>query len=189
MTLLLDIDGVMVTTPSWQRPELSADGFMKFNEHAVANLALLLEATAASVVLSTTHRVNFDLETWKQLFASRGLEPVSIAKINARVTLDPKITRAGEVLDWINNPRSDKHYVIIDDDSSLHALPQAVKDRWVKQTAWPVLIMPASKARYRYCCPVFKDRPAADEAQYALPLPAPTKHKSSTTMPQYLLLS
>lgn len=50
MTLLLDIDGVMVTTPGWQRPELLQDGFMKFKEQAVINLSSLLRATGAHIV-------------------------------------------------------------------------------------------------------------------------------------------
>lgn len=43
MKNILDIDGVLVTTPGWKRPEILADGFIKFNEKAVQNLANLLK--------------------------------------------------------------------------------------------------------------------------------------------------
>lgn len=135
MTLLLDIDGVMVTTPGWQRPELLRDGFMKFKEQAVTNLSSLLRATGAHIVLSTTHRVNFDLETWKHLFYTRGLNITSLSKINERTILGPKVTRAEEILKWTGSPGSDKNYVIIDDDTSIHALPELIKQRWVRTSA------------------------------------------------------
>ena len=135
MTILLDIDGVLVTTPSWRRPELLQDGFMKFKEQAVTNLSLLLGATNAHIVLSTTHRINFDLETWRCLFNTRGLNITSLSKINAQTILDPKETRAEEILKWIDSPGSDKNYVIIDDDTSIHALPEFIKARWVRTSA------------------------------------------------------
>ena len=43
MFVLLDIDGVLVTTPPWKSVELLSDGFMKFNETAVKNLNLLVQ--------------------------------------------------------------------------------------------------------------------------------------------------
>lgn len=135
MTILLDIDGVMVTTPSWQRPELEADGFMKFNERAKENLALLLAATNAHIVLTTTHRVNYNAEHWKILFQARGLHAKTISKIDEQSVLNPKENRAEELLKWINSPGADKNYVIIDDDTSIHALPEAIKEHWVKTSA------------------------------------------------------
>lgn len=135
MTILLDIDGVMVTTPSWQRPELEEDGFMKFNERARDNLALLIAATGAHMVLTTTHRVNFDIETWKHLFHARGLYVTSLSKINAQTIFNPKENRAEEILKWIDSPGADKNYVIIDDDPSIHALPATIKERWVRTSS------------------------------------------------------
>lgn len=45
MTILLDIDGVLVTTPSWKSTEQLSDGFMKFNENAADNVAILFKET------------------------------------------------------------------------------------------------------------------------------------------------
>lgn len=132
MTILLDIDGVMETTPPWRRPELAEDGFMCFNKRAATNLSLLLTATGAHVVLSSTHRVNFSIGTWKQIFYARGIDVNVISKIDSQISLDHKKTRAEELLKWINNPDSDNNYVIIDDDSSIHALPESIKEHWVK---------------------------------------------------------
>jgi hypothetical protein len=60
MTILLDIDGVLFTTPIWQQVEILKDGFMKFNENATDNLALLYHKTKANIVLTSTHRIKYD---------------------------------------------------------------------------------------------------------------------------------
>ena len=71
MTILLDIDGVLVTTPSWKQVEHLSDGFMKFSDVAVSNLATLYKETKASVVLTTTHRINYSENQWKEIFKFR----------------------------------------------------------------------------------------------------------------------
>jgi HAD domain in Swiss Army Knife RNA repair proteins len=61
MTILLDIDGVLVTTPSWRTTEILSDGFMKFNEAAVTNLRRLITETNADIILTTTHRITYSI--------------------------------------------------------------------------------------------------------------------------------
>jgi len=34
-TLILDLDGVLITTPSWKADEMDADGYSKFNENCI----------------------------------------------------------------------------------------------------------------------------------------------------------
>ncbi|RSK36330.1 HAD domain-containing protein [Hymenobacter metallilatus] len=82
MKILLDIDGVLVTTPIWRKAEVLADGFLKFDENASKNLADIISATNSSIVLTTTHRINFSLEQWYLLFEARGVVASNIVKIN-----------------------------------------------------------------------------------------------------------
>jgi rubrerythrin len=131
MTILLDIDGVLVTTPSWQPTEQLSDGFMKFNQAAVENLAIVYKETNASIVLTTTHRINFDEAKWKDIFRTRGLNFQTITKLNNKTKIDQLADRATEIREWVEQNGQKENYVIIDDDSSLNGLTDDIKERWV----------------------------------------------------------
>lgn len=131
MTILLDIDGVLVTTPIWRPTEQLSDGFMKFNENAAENLAILYKETNASIVLTTTHRISFDETKWKEIFRMRGLDFHTITKLNDKTRIDELADRATEIVAWVEQSGKNENYVIIDDDLSLHGLPEEIKERWV----------------------------------------------------------
>ena len=131
MKILLDIDGVLVTTPIWRTSELLADGFLKFNERAVNNLVYIISETAASVVLTTTHRINFSLDEWYSLFEARGIAIKSISKINEKKSIDSLGKRSDEIQVWVDQFGETENYVIIDDDLSINSLPELIKSRWV----------------------------------------------------------
>ena len=131
MTILLDIDGVLVITPAWQAVEIHADGFMKFNERAAKNLASILDETGADIILTTSHRINYSVEEWKMLLMTRGIKPASLAKINSVTSLDLVGDRATEIEEWIYKHGVDKNYVIIDDDLSINRLSIDIKSRFV----------------------------------------------------------
>ncbi len=40
--------------------------------------------------------------------------------------------RKDEILSWFNDHIIEQDFIIIDDDSSLHALPEHIKTRWIK---------------------------------------------------------
>ena len=61
MVILLDLDGVLIITPSWQALAIEGDGFFKFNAHATQNMAAILAKTNAARVLTTSHRINYSL--------------------------------------------------------------------------------------------------------------------------------
>lgn len=134
MIILLDIDRVLELTPPWRRVEIAADGFMKLDEDALKNLYILYQQTNASVVLTTTHRLNYDEATWKEIFKSRGVPFESITKINNKTDIHQIGERVAEITEWVENQGVGKNFVIIDDDSSLHSLPQKIKERWVATT-------------------------------------------------------
>ncbi|QNA43065.1 HAD domain-containing protein [Lacibacter sediminis] len=131
MIILLDIDGVLVTTPSWRATEILADGFMKFNDNAATNLQRLIIETEADIVLTSTHRVNYSIETWKKIFRQRGILTNSIAKLNEKKSIETMLNRATEIKEWFDNGGHKYNFVIIDDDLSLNDLPVAIKSRCV----------------------------------------------------------
>ena len=131
MIILLDIDGVLVTTPSWRKVELHADGFMKFNEMAAKNLARILAQTNASIVLTTTHRINYSDSEWVALLHTRGVKASSISKINNAESIEEMADRAAEISAWIATHGFEERFVILDDDLSLHGLAAEIKARCV----------------------------------------------------------
>ncbi|WP_426492667.1 HAD domain-containing protein [Hymenobacter sp. 102] len=131
MKILLDIDGVLVTTPIWRKAEVLADGFLKFDENASRNLAAIISATNSSIVLTTTHRINFSLEQWYILFKTRGIIVSNIVKINKKESIDLLGNRSEEIKEWVDQFDAAEDYVIIDDDLSINGLPSYIKNRWV----------------------------------------------------------
>ena len=131
MIILLDIDGVLVTTPSWKVPDQLADNFMKFNETATENLAKLYNETNASIVLTTTHRINFSIEKWFEIFNVRGLNFQNISKINDRNSIDTLLDRATEIKEWVEKFGGQANYVVIDDDLSINGLSDSIKERCI----------------------------------------------------------
>jgi hypothetical protein len=132
MTVLLDIDGVLVTTPGWRVAEQHSDGFLKFNQRALMNLVRLITETKASIVLTSTHRITFSNEEWKEIFNARGIPVDNIQKVNEIHTVKDMMDRASEIKEWINNLGEHGSFVIIDDDLSLHSLPTDLKNKWVR---------------------------------------------------------
>ena len=131
MKILLDFDGVLITTPTWRVVESLEDGFVVFNEYCADNLASILAITQADIVLTTTHRIRYDNEVWRQLLHNRGIVTNKVTKVNQAKTFAELSIRHKEVLQWVEaNPN--ENYVIIDDDKSLRDLPTDIKARWVE---------------------------------------------------------
>ena len=131
MKILLDFDGVMVTTPTWQKVDHLADGFMAFNENCVEHLVSVLSRTSADIVLTTTHRIHYNEQEWQQILHTRGILTESVSKVNQARTFTDLSIRCLEVLEWVT-AHATENYVIIDDDKSLRELPVEIKARWVE---------------------------------------------------------
>ncbi|MDO7873735.1 HAD domain-containing protein [Hymenobacter sp. ASUV-10] len=129
--ILLEFDGVLVTTPIWRPVELLADGFMKFNEKAAGNLNRIIELTGAELILTTTHRITYGIDEWCRLLATRGIRAPRISKINEAATISAMSKRAAEIEAWVTKCGV-KNYVVIDDDSSINGLPDFIKNRFVQ---------------------------------------------------------
>lgn len=86
MKILLDFDGVLITTPSWQKVPLLDDGFMAFNEDCASNVAKLVDTFSAQIVLTSTHRIHYSNEEWRVLLANRGINTTQVRKSNSALT-------------------------------------------------------------------------------------------------------
>lgn len=131
MVILLDIDGVLVTNPIWEKVELLGDGFMKFNENARNNLIELYDVTKAKIILTTTHRISYTIDDWKLIFHKSGLFFENISKINEVTNIAEIKNRGIEIKNWVENEGKNLNYVIIDDDTSINSLENYIKERAV----------------------------------------------------------
>jgi hypothetical protein len=129
MLILLDIDGVMVP---WKPSETLNDGFAKFSKRAVRNLQRIISETGASIVLTSSHKSNYGLSEWNNIFNYRGIN-TSIDKLEDNIN---NLSRKDEIVNWFYSKFNDSDdFVIIDDDKSLGDLPMYLKEKVVLTNA------------------------------------------------------
>lgn len=127
MLILLDIDGVLVPAKAWKNPELLSDGFPAFDEKACKVLQQLL-SDGDTIVLTSSHKSNYSIEEWKQIFRKRGISTENITRLEENVE---NLSRKDEIVHWLNTGAVKEDFIIIDDDKSLNALPTALKRKLV----------------------------------------------------------
>ncbi len=129
MKIILDIDGVLTKTPGWKKSEVLDDGFLKFDITSRDNIVNLLSRSNASIILLSTHRINYTIGQWVEIFKIRGID-VFIEKIDNKTSMTD-IDKISEIKEWASRNKNES-YIIIDDDSSLNDLPMQIKLKWVK---------------------------------------------------------
>jgi hypothetical protein len=125
--LILDLDGVLITTPPWKADEMDSDGYSKFNQSCIDNLNQLLTVTDFEIWLSSTRRTVKKLTDFNLIFAYR--------KITKPITgFLPEYqncrNRKDEILEFINETVI-SDYLIIDDDKSLNGLEDSFKENLI----------------------------------------------------------
>ena len=131
MLILLDIDGVMVPATNWKRPDFEDDGFPRFSRKAINGLQKIISETDAEIVLTTSHKSSYKIGEWRTIFSNRGLNNVSIHKLNKNRN---HLSRKDEVMRWVTKTQKN-NFVIIDDDKSLNGLPVQFRSRLVQTSA------------------------------------------------------
>ncbi len=132
MLLLLDIDGVMVPAKGWKRPELLSDGFREFSVKAV-NVLQNLISEGASILLTTSHKSNFSISEWKDIFRKRNLNVADLKCLPDNIN---KLSRKDEIINWFNATPITDDFIIIDDDKSLNDLPVFLKEHLVQTSPY-----------------------------------------------------
>ena len=125
--LILDIDGVLITTPSWKSDEIENDGYSKFDSKCVANLNKLTSTIQCEIWLSSSRRKAKTLEEMNTIFSSRGIESDIVGFLP-----DYHLCRSRkeEITKFINE-KNLFDFLIIDDDKSLNNLDDKISDRLV----------------------------------------------------------
>jgi len=126
-TLILDLDGVLITTPIWKADEIDSDGYSKFNKSCVKNLNKLLSMWEFEVWLSSTRRMVKTIAEFNQIFENRSIKiPIS--------GFVPEYqnckTRKNEILRFIEEHKI-SDFLIIDDDKSLNGLEEIHKEKLI----------------------------------------------------------
>lgn len=114
-TLLLDLDGVLITTPMWKADEIDTDGYSKFNDGCVRNLNILLEAANFEIVLSSSRRKMKSIDEFNLIFKNRMINQSITAYVP--ISDGPK-NRKEEITSYLVENAIDD-FLIIDDDKSL----------------------------------------------------------------------
>lgn len=127
MLILLDIDGVMVPAHSWKAPPLLADGFPAFSAPSVTALNTLLTPDT-TLVITSSHKSKYNLHEWKGIFDRRGINTTQLTCLPDNETY---LSRKAELERWHSLNNITLPFVIIDDDTQLHALPPVLKQRLI----------------------------------------------------------
>lgn len=131
MLFFLDIDGVMVPAQSWKSPLLLNDGFPAFSSKATHALQQLL-SEEVTIMLTTSHKSNYSIEEWKNIFKRRGIH---IDKIKTLPANTNNLSRKDELVNWFTLNNMNEQFVIIDDDKSLNELPKFLKDNLIQTSS------------------------------------------------------
>ncbi|HET7116433.1 MAG TPA: HAD domain-containing protein [Hanamia sp.] len=123
MLIFLDIDGVMVPAKSWKNPDLLNDGFPAFSSKASSVLQSLI-SEGTTVILTTSHKSNYTIDDWKDIFRKRGIDLKKIKTLDNNLA---NLSRKDEILNWFDSNNINETFVIIDDDKSLNSLPDFLK--------------------------------------------------------------
>ena len=121
--LILDLDGVLITTPSWKADTIHIDGYSDFNETCVENLNQLISLVEFDIWLSSTRRTLKTLEEFNIIFKNRGIKQ-SIKDFIPLYT-DCK-NRQEEISKFITEFKV-SNFLILDDDKSLNSLEIKMK--------------------------------------------------------------
>ena len=126
-TLILDLDGVLITTPPWKADKIDPDGYSKFNDDCIKNLNELLEKVEIEIWLSSTRRTVKTLDEFNNIFKNRKIRK----SITGFVPVYENIKNRKEEVERFINERKLENYIILDDDKSLNELNFEMKKNLV----------------------------------------------------------
>lgn len=117
----------MVPAKGWKSPEVLNDGFPAFSSKASQVLQYLISEDT-TVILTTSHKSNYTIAEWKDIFRKRG---INIEKVKSLENNVDNLSRKDEILNWFNANKINEDYFIIDDDKSLNSLPKFLKEKLI----------------------------------------------------------
>ncbi|WP_299683084.1 HAD domain-containing protein [uncultured Tenacibaculum sp.] len=125
--LILDLDGVLITTPPWKSDTIHIDGYSDFNQNCVSNLNKLLEYADIEIWLSSTRRLRKTLSEFNQIFRNRKIQKEISGFLPAYENCK---NRREEVLRFLLDYHIND-FIILDDDKSLNSLKEEIKQKLI----------------------------------------------------------
>ncbi len=122
--LILDLDGVLITNPSWKADRIHSDGYSEFNESCVENLNRLLTLAEFDIWLSSTRRTVKTMNEFNLIFKNRGIKKDIVGFLPEYADCR---NRKEEIQKFITEFKA-SDFLIIDDDKSLNGLKSKIKE-------------------------------------------------------------
>ena len=113
--LLLDLDGVLITTPPWKPDLIAQDGYSIFNTACIENLNTLLACGNFAIWLNSSRREGKTLEQFNEIFERRKIKQSILGFLPPNPNFDNRFV---EINRWLKETKT-QDYLIIDDDKSL----------------------------------------------------------------------
>jgi hypothetical protein len=122
----------MVPAKGWKVPEFLGDGFPAFSDKATHALKSLVSKNA-TVVLTTSHKANYTIQEWKEIFSNRGISVFNLRTLPENIN---SLSRKDEIINWVTLNPLNEEFIIIDDDKSLNELPDFLKENLVQTSPY-----------------------------------------------------
>lgn len=126
--IILDLDGVLITTPPWKPDTLHPDGYSDFNPECVAVFNRLLEDFNAEIWLSSSRRSNKTIAEFNTIFSNRGITGKISGFVPGGSHGSSRLTQVNSFLDHEPITR----FLILDDDTTLNGLAENRKLFWIQ---------------------------------------------------------
>ncbi len=128
LTIILDLDGVLITTLPTQPEVLHTDGYTDFNKDCVANFNTLVKEVDADVWLISARRKGKSLTEMQSIFKARGID----APIIGMVPVYAEGMKRNHEAQRFVRENNLEHFLLIDDNRVLRQLPRTMKNRLVQ---------------------------------------------------------
>lgn len=126
--ILLDLDGVLITTAPWEPDKMHEDGYSDFNPICVTNLNRIIKDTGYDIILSSARRVDIQIDKMNEYFEARGV----IKLIKDYVPIYKEASNRREEIEMFLEEHNPNNYLILDDDKSLSGASEEIKSNWIQ---------------------------------------------------------
>jgi len=126
--ILLDLDGVLITTAPWEPDKMHEDGYSDFNPICVTNLNRIIKDTGYDIILSSARRVEVNRLVMNGYFKNRGV----IKLIKDYVPIYREASSRREEIEMFLEEYKPENYLILDDDKSLSGASEEIKSNWIQ---------------------------------------------------------
>jgi hypothetical protein len=126
--IILDLDGVLITTPPWKPDTIHTDGYSDFNQDCVVEFNRLLTEFDAEIWLSSSRRSNKTVAEFNTIFANRGITRKISGYVPDGAQGSSRLVQLNAF--WDHEPIL--HFLILDDDTTLNGLAENRKLCWIQ---------------------------------------------------------